>query len=101
MWNERQLQDYTRKQAKKFGVAYYKLVCVGRTGFPDVMLAYKGACVFIELKSPSWHGKVSKRQQFIIDELTGEGMEVYVTSDTTKIDAIITQLTKRNSRALH
>ena len=101
MQNERQLQEYTKKQAKINGIAFYKLACIGRTGFPDVMLAANGRAVFIELKSPADTGKLSPRQTIMITELINKGQEVYVIKNKEGIDAIITNLTGQEPKPMH
>jgi len=101
MQNERQLQEYTKKQAKINGIGFYKLACVGRTGFPDVLLAANGLAVFIELKSPANTGKVSVRQALMISDLINQGQEVYVIKNKEGIDAIITSIIKREPEPVH
>ena len=100
MQNERQLQEYTKKQAKINGTGFYKLACVGRTGFPDVLLTFDGRAVFIELKSPANTGKVSPRQKLIAYELISKGQEYHVIQNTNGIDAIITNLIEQQSNKL-
>lgn len=95
MKTEKQLQNYTKKQAKKHGIGYYKLQCVGQTGFPDVLLTYCGFCVFIELKTPAGTGKLSARQGYILNQLTNQGIENYVIDQPEQIDTLITRLTNR------
>lgn len=101
MKNERQLQEYVKKQAKINGIGFYKMQCVGRTGFPDVMLAFKGRAVFIELKSPADTGRLSPRQTIMINELITKGQEVYVIKNKEAVDAIITNLTEREPKPVH
>lgn len=101
MQNERQLQEYTKKQAKIFDIGYYKLACIGKTGFPDVMLAYNGHSIYIELKSPSGKGVLGPRQKIMIAELSRRGLTVYVAKDKETIDLIISQLIKREPGTLH
>ena len=50
--SEALLQNYLIKQAKANGIYARKLVAVGQTGFPDVLIAINGYAVFIELKNP-------------------------------------------------
>ena len=92
MQTERALQEYLKRTAKKHRVSFFKMECVGRSGFPDVMLAYAGRCVFIELKSPAGTGRVSPRQKLMIEELTNQGMTVYVSDSKEEIDTIIAGL---------
>ena len=97
---EKQLQDYTKKQAKLHGIGYYKLHCVGQTGFPDVLLTYKGYCIFIELKTPVGTSRLSERQCRVLNQLTDQDMETYVIDQPEQIDTLIAKLTNRKSRSL-
>jgi len=92
MQNERQLQEYTKKRAALYDVGFYKMVCAGKTGFPDVLLTCNGKCVFVELKSPAGHGRLSPRQKIMINELTGRGVEVHVVHTPERINTIIKEL---------
>jgi hypothetical protein len=95
MTTEKNLQDYMKRQAKNHGISFFKLESVGRTGFPDVMLAHKGHCIFVELKSPKGTGVLSARQKLIINELTAQGIETHVINQKEAADNIITGLTNR------
>lgn len=93
MTTERGLQEYLKREAKKNRISFFKMECVGRSGFPDVMLAANGRCIFVELKSPTGKGRLSARQKLMIDELTNQGVEVYVTQYKEVIDLIISKFT--------
>jgi hypothetical protein len=95
MRTEKHLQAYLRANAKKHQISFFKLECVGRSGFPDVMLAHGGQCLFIELKSPSGTGRVSARQRLILDELTNQGMQTYVIDSREGADRLIAGLIDR------
>jgi hypothetical protein len=101
MKTEKQLQDYTKKLARGFGCNYYKLACVGQTGFPDVLITWKGWSIFIELKSPAGTGVLSARQKYMLKQLTYQEMENYVANQPEQILAIIADLTNRQPRPLH
>lgn len=101
MQNERQLQEYTKKQAKKYSMGFYKMQCVGKTGFPDVLITYNGWVAFIELKSPAGTGRLSPRQTIMISELVNRDVEVYVIKDKEKIDQIIKSLVEREPKPVH
>jgi|TARA_R110000851_G_scaffold188171_1_gene338124 hypothetical protein len=100
MHSEKQLQDYTKKVAIAHHCGFYKMECVGQTGFPDVMLTFGGYCIFIELKAPSGKGRVSVRQKYMASKLTYHGIENYVANSTRQIDLIISRLINRESRPL-
>jgi hypothetical protein len=95
MSTEKNLQDYMKRQAKNNGISFFKLESVGRTGFPDVMLAHKGQAVFVELKSPKGTGVLSARQKLIINELRAQGLTCHVIHTKEAADNIITSLTHR------
>ena len=95
MKTEKQLQDYMKKEANKHHVGFYKLECVGQTGFPDVMLVYKGYVVFVELKSPAGTGRISPRQELMIDRLRYQGVPVYVCDNKELADEIIESIINR------
>lgn len=98
MRTEKQLQVYTKKQAKKLGIGFYKLECAGQTGFPDVLLVSKGWCVFIELKSPAGTGVLSPRQEIVLNDLTNHGLETYVIKNPNEIESLMQDIAKREPR---
>jgi hypothetical protein len=97
---EKQLQQYSKKLAIAHGCDWYKMECVGQTGFPDVMVTFKGWIIFIELKSPSKKGVLSARQIHMLNRLSTQGIENYVIDNQRELDLIISILIKRESRAL-
>lgn len=90
---EAQLQNYLMKQAKAHQVYARKLVAVGRTGFPDVMICFDGLPVFIELKSPTGTGRLSKKQNREIVNMRERGMTIMVLHTTQEIDNVIRAIT--------
>tara|TARA_R110000772_G_scaffold227457_1_gene338237 strand:+ start:382 stop:681 length:300 start_codon:yes stop_codon:yes gene_type:complete len=92
------LQNYLKKIAERHGVLFFKLEAVGQTGFPDVLLAYKGWSVYVELKSEKGTGVLSKRQVFMLDKLSNNGLEVHVIKNTEACDKIIAHLINRESK---
>jgi len=98
---ERHLHAYLKKHAKINKIDFYKLECVGRSGFPDVLLTYKGWTLFIELKSPSGTGRLSARQRLMLSGLIKADQETYVIHSKEEADQIIEGLTKRKPRCLH
>ena len=74
---ESTLQADCVKKAKEFGVLAYKMICVGRRGFPDLLLIFSGGLVvFVELKTPT--GRLSAIQKRTIKRMKEQGAKVYV-----------------------
>jgi hypothetical protein len=97
---EKQLQQYSKKLAIAHECDWYKMECVGQTGFPDLMVTFKGWIIFIELKSPSKKGVLSARQELMLSRLATQGIENYVTDNQREVDLIISGLIKRQPRPL-
>jgi hypothetical protein len=95
MKTEKQLQNYIKTTAKRNGIGFYKLECAGQTGFPDVLLAYNGHSLYVELKSPAGTGRLSPRQGIMLAKLTSQGLETYVIDNKQDADALITGLINR------
>lgn len=90
--SEALLQNYLIKQAKANGIYARKLVAVGNTGFPDVMIAFNNHAVFIELKNPNGKGELSKKQIREIARLRDQGMNVYIVDSYEAVDEVIRNL---------
>ena len=91
--SEALLQNYLIKQAKANGIYVRKLVAVGQTGFPDVLIAINGYAVFIELKNPNGKGKLSKKQGREISKMKAVGLQVVVLDNRKDIDDVIRLIT--------
>lgn len=78
MKTEKHLQNYLFALAKLNGIYCRKVAAIGRVGFPDVLLAARGAVVLIELKSPAGTGVLSKMQLLEHRLLRAAGLQVYV-----------------------
>jgi hypothetical protein len=98
MRTERQLQDYLKKIARAEKMDFYKMECVGRSGFPDVLLTWRGWSVYVELKSPAGTGRLSPRQKIMLKGLTNQGIENYVIEKQSQADALIAGIIKREPR---
>ena len=90
--DEKSLQNYLFTLAKKHGFYCRKVRAVGHTGFPDVLIAHKGQCVLVELKSPSGKGRLSKKQEREISKLLKAGINVHVVDKIHEVDYVINQL---------
>jgi hypothetical protein len=89
---EKALQNYLFRQAKAVGVYCRKMAAVGRRGFPDVLLAFGGVIIFVELKSPANTGRLSAGQVYEIRALKACGLRVLVIKTKEDADAVIKEL---------
>lgn len=92
MDTEQQLQNYLRRKALARGVGFDKLESRSRRGFPDVMLYRAGRIVFVELKTPTGRGRLTRLQEKCIDTLRAQGLEVRVISTATGVDWLLDEL---------
>ena len=91
---EGSLQTYFKKQASLCGVLWRKIKFEGRRGCPDVLIAYGGKIVLVELKNPNKRGRLSEIQQRQIKHFKDVGVEVHVIDDKEDIDRVIREITK-------
>tara|TARA_Y100001938_G_C7741644_1_gene259606 strand:- start:163 stop:402 length:240 start_codon:yes stop_codon:yes gene_type:complete len=76
--SEQQIQTKRIKQLESEGYYVIKLVKTNKNGIPDLIALHKQKGVlFVEVKTPK--GKVSKLQQYRLDELKQHGFttEIY------------------------
>ncbi len=74
---ESRLQEKCVQEAKERGILVFKTVAVGRRGYPDLTLHFRGGItVLVELKTPT--GKLSALQARLIRELKDYGVCVRV-----------------------
>lgn len=79
MLSEKALQVFFIKSCRQAGLLAYKMVCVGRRGFPDVLVIdQRGASYYIELKAPSGKGVISAQQTKVINELKEQKANVQI-----------------------
>ena len=95
MASEALLQNYLIKQAQAHGIYARKLVAVGRTGFPDVMIAFDSKVLFIELKSPTGRGRLSKKQDREIKRMLDVGLFVIVLQSREEVDEVLRKILNR------
>lgn len=85
---ESSLQAKCFKEAKARGVLAFKLVAVGRRGFPDVGLYFPGGKhVLVELKTPT--GRLSPQQKRSINKLRKQGVVVHVIDTIEAFTALL------------
>lgn len=90
---ESTLQAYFKRQAKQKGVYWRKIKFEGQRGCPDVLIAFSGRIVLIELKHPNGKARLSELQKKQIKRLTDAGIEAQVIDNKDGIDAIIKDIT--------
>lgn len=93
MRSEANLQKYLLQQARYHNVYGRKMTTPGRRGFPDVMLAYRGRVVFVEIKSPTGRGKLSELQALEIDRMERAGLKVQIVTSKKEADEVIREIT--------
>jgi len=87
------LQKYLFARAKENRVLARKMAAVGRRGFPDVLLARGGQIIFVELKSPTGRGRLSKLQEREIALMRSIGIDVRVIDSKEGVDDVIREFT--------
>lgn len=92
MKTEKALQNYLFRQARAAGVYCRKMAAVGRRGFPDVLLAFGGVVIFVELKTPAGTGHLSAGQVYEIRTLKACGLRVLIIKTKEDVDAVIEEL---------
>ena len=93
MLTERALQHYFIKMCRQAGLLSYKVVAVGQRGFPDVLVVSDKGAHYVELKSPSGRGRLSKHQVKILNELKGKNADVHVIESKSEADDLVGRLT--------
>jgi hypothetical protein len=85
---ESQLELHTTVACKRRRLLTFKLIAVGRRGFPDRIVFFPGGrLIFMELKSPT--GQLSVMQVYIHELLTKFGQIVYVPRSKQDINDIL------------
>ena len=74
--SESDIESKVIQYAETKGVLQVKLNLIGRSGWPDRMLLYKGAVAFIEFKRAG--EKPRELQKHIHEQLRRHGFNVYV-----------------------
>jgi|TARA_R110000803_G_scaffold66841_1_gene128433 Holliday junction resolvase-like predicted endonuclease len=92
MLTEKHLQNYLFKLAEANGIYCRKMETTARRGFPDVMMIHNGKVVFVELKSPSTGGSLSKLQERELKRLSKAGANTFVTNTKEGVDNVVAKL---------
>ena len=92
MAGEGKLQSYLFARCKEHDIYCRKIKFEGRRGCPDVMIAYEGHVVLIELKNPNEKGELSKLQEHELADLREHGVVALVLSQYDEVDRVIQKL---------
>lgn len=93
MRTERELQEFLKREAKRHGLIFHKLESRSTSGFPDCLLVSPiGKIVFVELKSPSKTGRLSRKQKIVIRELRDHCADVRVLDSAEGVIDVITEI---------
>ena len=91
---EGSLQRYFKSACTKEGILWRKIKFEGQRGCPDLLIAYKGKIVLIELKSPNKKGRLSEIQIRQIKKFKDVGITVHVVDNKDQIDNVIREIVK-------
>jgi len=88
MAGEANLQTRISTCCKKLAILCFKLDAAGQRGFPDLLLLKDSKIVFIELKNPNGHGRLSAPQTRMIEKFKKEKVNIYVVENFEQFEAI-------------
>tara|TARA_R110002096_G_scaffold371042_1_gene564528 strand:- start:1363 stop:1647 length:285 start_codon:yes stop_codon:yes gene_type:complete len=92
--SEGALQSYFKNQTKKYNVLWRKIKFEGRRGCPDVLIAFDGRAIFVELKNPNKKGRLSQLQVRQIQHMKDAGLSVEIITDKEQVDDVIRKITR-------
>lgn len=93
MQSEKQLQFYMKKILETVGCAVYKFASPTKRGVPDlIIIPPSGVCFFIELKSPTKKGKLTKLQEHQIKMIRARNVNVFVIDSKEGAQTILKKL---------
>lgn len=88
--NEKDVENYLKKEVAKLGGKAYKWVSPGNAGVPDrIVLLPGGKIIFVELKGDG--GRLSNLQALKIAELKRIGADVRIIKSRDEVDDFITR----------
>lgn len=93
--SEKNFQTWCVKTAEAAGWLGFKMVAVGRAGFPDLLFVGPGEegllprVLFVEVKNPNRNGRLSPIQKYVLNKLTDHGAEAYVCDNKEQFLAIL------------
>lgn len=88
---ERAIERHLVNAVKKLGGLCYKFTSPGTIGVPDrIIITAQGKVIFAELKTKT--GKLSKIQEYVINQMRLRGADVRVLYGTAQVDELIKEL---------
>ena len=90
--SEGNLQTYFKTEAKAHNILWRKMKFEGRRGCPDVLVAWGGKLMLVELKNPNGNGVLSKIQEREIQKFKDAGVDVRVVEKREEVDGIIKEI---------
>lgn len=84
------VENYLRRQCKKYDIFCCKFTSPGTRGVPDEILIYQGETYFVETKSPV--GDTSAIQKVRIAQMKNHGAKVFVCHTRQKIDQLLASI---------
>lgn len=96
MKDEKSLQKYLSDRLKDAGCLVYKFASPNKRGVPDlIVITPYHSVLFIEVKSPTGKGRLSKLQEHEIALLIDHGMTVMVIASQRQADGLISRVKGR------
>ena len=88
---ERAIERHLVNAVKKLGCLCYKFTSPGTVGVPDrIIITAQGKVIFAELKTET--GKLSKIQEYVINQMRLRGADVRVLYGTAQVDELVKEL---------
>ena len=88
---ERAIERHLVNAVKKLGGLCYKFTSPGTVGVPDrIIITAQGKVIFAELKTET--GKLSKIQEYVINQMRLRGADVRVLYGTAQVDELVKEL---------
>jgi hypothetical protein len=84
---ERTIVTNIEKHCRKVGAYWMKIADKSSSGYPDLVVIYRGTVLFIEVKRPG--GIVSGIQHFVLDRIRQAGGHTFIVYSVEEFKKII------------
>jgi Holliday junction resolvase len=98
--NEGALQRSIVRRLKAEGMWCCKLASPARAGVPDLLVIDQGTTFFIEVKTPTGRGRLSRLQLETIETMRNHGAWVFVLNALDQLDPLLESRPWQNSKHL-